>query len=282
MSFLTNRIIIAVLAVFVLLVLLVGENGENESGVVFSDVGRLEKLAVPASEKETVSKPVSGIETALPEPVETKGDRFYSVVRVIDGDTFSVRVGGVIKTVRLIGLDTPETVHPSKPVECFGKEASLKAKQVLSGEKVRLEQDLSQGKLDKYGRLLVYVYLEDGTNFNKMMIEEGYAFEYTYNIPYKYQVEFKLAEKQARISKRGLWADGVCETEDVLPVVSKTQTKKILPVSANVNCSYNAFNCTDFTTHAKAQAIYIVCGGINNDIHRLDRDKDGLACESLP
>lgn len=205
---------------------------------------------------------------------------FYPVVKVIDGDTFSVEIDGVIETIRLIGLDTPETVHPSKPVECFGQEASNKAKQILSGQRVELEQDPTQGELDKYGRLLAYAYLEDGTFFNKMMIEDGYGFEYTYVIPYKYQTEFQSAESQARTLKKGLWADGVCDVAETT-TTTETQTNQT-PPPADYECSYNAYNCSDFYTHAEAQVIYEACGGVNNDIHRLDRDKDGLACESLP
>lgn len=56
----------------------------------------------------------------------------------------------------------------------------------------------------------------------------------------------------------------------------------LLPPTKKIICSYNAYNCSDFTTHAEAQGVFEHCGGINNDIHRLDRDKDGIACESLP
>lgn len=135
----------------------------------------------------------------------------YKIVRVIDGDTMIIKINGKNKTVRLIGVNTPETVDPRRPVECFGIEASNKAKEILSGKNVKLEADGFVGERDKYGRLLRYIFLEDGTNFNKMMISEGYAYEYTYDLPYKYQNEFKQAEKDAREAKKGLWADGVCE-----------------------------------------------------------------------
>ena len=134
----------------------------------------------------------------------------YPVERVVDGDTLAVEMSGKSVKIRLIGLDTPETVDPRKPVQCFGKEASDKAKELLTGKSVRLEKDASQGEYDKYGRLLAYVYLPDGTLFNKFMIAEGYGHEYTYNLPYKYQLEFKEAEARARAEKKGLWADGAC------------------------------------------------------------------------
>ena len=134
----------------------------------------------------------------------------FSVVKVVDGDTIDVDINGTVARVRLIGINTPETVDPRKPVECFGKEASAKAREILGGKKVRLEADPSQTDSDKYARLLRYVFLEDGTNFNKLMISEGYAYEYTYALPYKYQKEFKQAQKTASDAGNGLWAEGAC------------------------------------------------------------------------
>ena len=148
----------------------------------------------------------------------------YKVVNVVDGDTVKLNVGGAVETIRLIGIDTPETVHPSKPVECFGVEASNKAKAVLSGTSVLLETDSSQGTQDKYGRLLGYIILPDGTNFNKMMIEQGYAYEYTHATPYKYQSAFKAAEKAARARGAGLWAEGVCDEQSAASDTATEQT----------------------------------------------------------
>lgn len=141
--------------------------------------------------------------------LENKSD-LYDVVKVVDGDTLSVNIDGKKETLRLIGINTPETVDPRKPVQCFGKEASDKAKELLTGKKVRLESDPTQGDRDKYNRLLRYVILEDGTNFNQLMIEEGYAYEYTYEKPYEYSFGFKIAERKARESGKGLWAEDTC------------------------------------------------------------------------
>ncbi len=132
---------------------------------------------------------------------------WYEVTNVIDGDT--IEVAGVGK-VRLIGVDTPETLDPRKPVQCFGREASSKTKEMLLGEAVRLENDPSQGDRDKYARALRYVFLEDGTLFNELLIEQGYAHEYTYNIPYRYMDEFKAAEAGAQVAERGLWSGDTC------------------------------------------------------------------------
>lgn len=143
----------------------------------------------------------------------TVPEGLYQVERVIDGDTIVVFDGTKNETVRLIGINTPETVDPRRPVECFGKEASEVAHRLLDNARVRLEFDASQGERDKYQRVLAYVFLEDGTFFNKYMIEEGYAYEYTYNIPYVYQEEFTQAQQLAETNGKGLWADGTCVTE---------------------------------------------------------------------
>lgn len=137
----------------------------------------------------------------------------YPVVKVVDGDTIAVKINGKKTTVRLIGINTPETVDPRKPVQCFGKEASNHAKEILTGKEVKLVADPTQDDKDKYGRLLRYVFLADGTNFNLQQIAEGYAFEYTYDIPYQYQPEFKQAQQQARENNKGLWAKDTCNGE---------------------------------------------------------------------
>lgn len=141
---------------------------------------------------------------------KTKPNPLYAVSKVTDGDTLEVTIDGKAEKIRLIGIDTPETVDPRKTVECYGKEASDKAKALLSGKKVRLEADKTQGDKDKYNRLLRYVFLEDGTNFNLLMIKEGYATEYTYSTPYKYQVEFKQAQRTASDTDKGLWSPDTC------------------------------------------------------------------------
>ncbi len=128
------------------------------------------------------------------------------VIRVVDGDTIKVLINNKEDTVRLIGIDSPEIVDERKPVQCFGKEASDKAREVLTGKKIILESDSTQGERDGYERLLRYVFLEDGTNFDKLMIDQGYAREYTFKgSVYKYQSEFIQAEKEAKESRVGLW-----------------------------------------------------------------------------
>jgi micrococcal nuclease len=122
------------------------------------------------------------------------------VVRVVDGDTL-VLDGG--ERVRLIGVNTPETKDPRRPVEYFGKEASAFVRRVAEGKRARLEYD--QERADRYGRTLAYVYLEDGTFLNAEIIRQGYGHAYT-RFPFRYADEFRAYEREARENNRGLWA----------------------------------------------------------------------------
>ncbi|MDR1301168.1 MAG: thermonuclease family protein [Treponema sp.] len=132
------------------------------------------------------------------------------VVDPVDGDTIRVRIPNpppdlkTVETIRMLGVDTPETVHPHKPVERFGKEASDFTKEQLLSAQVYLAFDWDLR--DRYGRLLAYVYTADGRCFNATLIQEGYGHAY---ISYTFQFidEFKGLEQAARTGKRGLWGD---------------------------------------------------------------------------
>ena len=124
-----------------------------------------------------------------------------TVTRVIDGDTIVVEEVG---TVRLIGVDTPETVDPRRPVGYFGKEASDFTRQLAVGTRVRLEFD--QDRTDRYGRTLAYVYLQpEGLLLNAEIIRQGYGFAYT-QFPFRMIEQFRSLEREAREAGRGLWA----------------------------------------------------------------------------
>lgn len=172
-------------------------------------------IIAPQSSEEKNNQIKAPLPTVA-EPTAVLGDQITSasvsaqVIRVVDGDTVRVSLNGEEKTIRLIGMNTPETVDPRREVQCYGKEASEKAKELLTGQEIYLESDDSQGETDKYQRLLRYIWLTDGMNFNKLMIAEGYAYEYTYDLPYKYQAEFKTAQLTAQESKKGLWSDTTC------------------------------------------------------------------------
>ena len=133
----------------------------------------------------------------------TRSD-YLQVKSVVDGDTFWVYDGSEkgLK-VRLIGVDTPETVHPRKPVEHYGMEASEYVKSLLEGSRVRLEYDV--GPIDRYGRALAYVYLENGTFLNVELLKRGYARIMTIPPNVKHANYFLKVERKARNKKRGLW-----------------------------------------------------------------------------
>jgi micrococcal nuclease len=132
-------------------------------------------------------------------PINTK------VVRVIDGDTIVVEGG---EHVRLIGIDTPETVHPRKPVERFGREASKYTHDHLQGERVVLGYDQANAHRkhrDRYGRLLAYVKRRrDGLDFNAQIVRDGYAYAETH-YPFARMEEFRQYQREAREGSRGLW-----------------------------------------------------------------------------
>lgn len=173
------------------------------------------------------------------EKIEQNKPILFKVLKVVDGDTLDIDIDGKTERLRLIGMDTPETVDPRKTVQCFGKEASDKAKEILNEKMVSIEADNSQGERDSYGRLLRYVYLEDGTLFNKYMIAEGYAHEYTYQSnPYKYQTDFQETEKQSREAKKGLWNPDTCngnttQSATVKPEDNNKPAGVIAPVENN-------------------------------------------------
>jgi micrococcal nuclease len=105
----------------------------------------------------------------------------------------------------MLGVDTPETVDPRKPVGCFGPEASAETKSLLSHRTVRLVTNSNREARDKYGRYLMYVYRDDGVFVNELLLKEGFAREYTFGRPYLYQNEFRGLEADAKSALRGLW-----------------------------------------------------------------------------
>ena len=159
----------------------------------------------PPAAQHTVTLASSTVVTAPSIPAAPTSTT-YLVTRVVDGDTIVVSGNGATTTVRLIGIDTPETVKPHTPVQCYGPEASKKAKEMLTGVFVRLETDPTQDTYDKYHRLLAYVFMPDGSLFNEYMVRNGYAREYTYDKPYHYQAQFKADQKAAKQEKLGLWS----------------------------------------------------------------------------
>lgn len=173
-----------------------------------------------ASPAQVPSAEVLSESDKAPTDVPVTGKSEAKVIKVIDGDT--IEIEGNIK-VRLIGVDTPETVDPRRPVGCYGKEASDFVKSQLSEKTVELEKDVSE--TDKYGRLLRYVWL-DGQLFNDTLVKEGYAQVSTYPPNVKYEELFLKSQARARSENKGLW--GSC-TLSKAPVPSQKAVITIKP-----------------------------------------------------
>ena len=137
-----------------------------------------------------------------PSPPQRRGQgevSWHTISRVIDGDTIEIETGD---RIRYIGMNTPEIVDPRQPVECFGKEALAYNRELVEGKKVKLVSDITDK--DKYGRLLRYVYMEDGTFVNLKLVEDGYANVMTIPPNVAMAEEFRKAERSARNDSRGL------------------------------------------------------------------------------
>jgi micrococcal nuclease len=129
----------------------------------------------------------------------------HRVARVIDGDTIVLIPN---EKVRLIGVDAPETAHPKKIIECFGKDAKEFMRAAVEGKTVRFvldEANAVRNHKDRYGRTLGYLYTEDGSLLNAELIRRGYAHAYT-RFPFRYIVEFREMERQARTEAAGFWS----------------------------------------------------------------------------
>ena len=219
--------------------------------------------------------------TATPSKPSPQGSLFR-VTAVVDGDTIKIDWDGQITTLRLIGMDTPETKDPRKPVQCFGREASARAEELLSGGRVRIGEDPTQDTRDKYGRLLVYVYIQDGTLYNQKMIQDGYAHEYTYQVPYQLQRKFQAAERQAREQGRGFWSPSTCSGDTTQPADAPEPEVPGPVRDGNCDPSY-----PDFCIPPIEQAGDLDCKDVdgNNftvrppDPHGFDGNDDGTGCE---
>jgi micrococcal nuclease len=213
-------------------------------------------------------------------------DATATVTRVVDGDTVEISPPVErLSTVRLIGVDTPETHGGTQP---YGEEASDFTRQHLEGKEVSLELDVE--KVDPYGRLLAYVYLPVGGMFNETLVEEGYAQVATFPPNVKYTGRLLEAQREARVANRGLWGlsagdlyqqtdrgngiGGRCPgSEPESPPASQSAS------AANGGSEVDSnLDCASVQTHEEAQR---VLERDPSDPHYLDGDGDGVACEEL-
>ena len=198
-----------------------------------------------------------------------------TVARVVDGDTFELSDG---RTVRLIGIDTPE-VHPSakltrdagrsdrdrQTIQALGRQAGKYAAQLVAGRRIALELDptnAAAGHLDRYGRVLAFVWVVHETgerlfSVNERLVADGYANAYA-KYPFQYMEKYLDLQRSARSDERGLWDPDL----SLEPFEDR--------------------DCGDFRTRKEAQRFFIEQGGPEYDPHRLDGDANGRACERLP
>ena len=207
------------------------------------------------------------------------------VTRVVDGDTIHVSVRGFDTTVRLIGIDTPETKDPGAPVQCFGPAASERTERILPpGEPVRLVTDPTQDTRDRYGRLLAYVYRpgRHGAtgSVNYALVATGYAKAYVYGgAPFEYSRPFLRAQSRARSGARGLWGPP-CRGNTAQPQPrARAKPRSTRPPGANCNPNYRP--CVpNSPTDLDCGDIGFTVTVVGSDPYRLDGDGDGHGCES--
>jgi len=226
------------------------------------------------------------------------------VVNVVDGDTIDVAINGRTVRIRYIGIDTPETVDPSRPVQPFGKEASARNRELVAGKVVYLEKDVSE--TDRFGRLLRYVWLDADTMVNAVLVAEGLAQVSTFPPDVKYVDLFLDLQRKAREQGRGLWAgaSGVATATPAQPVATAgfvppspttaathtpTPTSFIPPPRTPTPTTASRTNCSPSYPDVciPPPPPDLDCGEIPYrnfrvlppDPHRFDGDRDGIGCE---
>jgi micrococcal nuclease len=219
------------------------EPGSTQSAAVTATPSAVASLAASLNRSPTSSTAAASVTpgTAALSPIETTmpaGLTDALVTRVVDGDTIHVDIAGQDFTVRYIGMNTPETVAPDKPVECYGPEASARNKQLVTGQMVELEKDVSE--TDQYGRLLRFVWLLDsshpgqGEMVDALLVQEGYARLDTFPPDVRYKDLFAQLQQQAQTAHAGLWG-AVCTSATTVPA---TETPP--PASGTEVCDYSS------------------------------------------
>lgn len=238
----------------------------------------------PGSSKSPASRPTlvrtptaapAGTPAATPRPADRlpRGDN-GRITRHVDGDTIYVDA----VSVRLIGIDTPETKDPGSPVECFGPKASAALARLLPvGERVRLVYDVE--RRDRYGRDLGYVYrLRDGLFVNAELVKRGFAGVLTIPPNVKHEDQFRHLLRGARSNDRGLWA--TCSSEHDAPEPTQPESSETEEPAAG-GCAPGYDPCTppyppDLDCADVGGPITVT----GSDPHGLDADNDGTACET--
>lgn len=215
----------------------------------------------PSSSPNQTEEPETNAEeiSTLTPPPEILEGQTFKVSKIIDGDTIQLSNGQV---VRYIGIDTPESK------DCYANESTEKNRELILGKEITMEKDMSE--MDKYGRILRYIFVGD-TFVNELLVKEGYAKAFPYPPDLKYKELFREAQEEARSNNKGLWE--VCTQEQV------SQRK---PPAVKSQVTEGDKDCSDFKTQNEAQIFFLSQGGPEKDPHKLDQDRDGIACETLP
>ncbi len=225
-----------------------------------------------ADRKPKDDKPTSRQTPRAPRAVVT-----YLVTDVVDGDTVKVAMAGET-SIRIIGIDTPETVHPSEPIECGGPEASAAATKLLTGRRVQVVYDASQGRLDAYDRTLAYLTIPGIGDFGLAMLKRGLAAEYTYDSAYRHQSQYIRAESRAQSKGIGVW--GKCGGVDTPQAIPKPPPSGP-PGNSSSNCDPGYSPCVPaFPPDLDCADIDGPVSIAGNDPHGFDADGDGTGCDS--
>lgn len=217
--------------------------------------------------------PSETVPTSIESPAVQHANReVVTVTRVVDGDTIEITGG---RKLRYIGINTPESVDPRRPVQCFGKEASERNKELVLGKQVEIEKDVSE--TDKFGRLLRYVYL-DNVMVNERLVQEGYAYASSYPPDVKYQDRFRAAQEKARVENKGLWASCQGSAPTAKPQQSSSKTSSVTAQtqgSGGFICDCGK-SCSQINSCDEAYYQLSTCG-----CKTRDSDGDGVPCEAL-
>ena len=208
-----------------------------------------------------------------------------TILKITDGDTIRINTG---EDVRLLQIDTPEPMSS----ECYASESTAALAKLIFGKTIRLESDSVSANMDQYKRLLRYVFVGK-TNINLKMVEIGAAAPYFYNGEKgKYSAQLLKAAQKARAQKIGLW--GKCPGSKLDPTRSLSTGTSVKPApsqsatdAATGNCDPNYDQCVPISAYdLDCPDIYNLGMSrvrvLGQDIHKLDRDRDGIACESKP
>jgi len=275
-SYSVKKKLVLVSLVWILFFVFAGANSSSQSKSYTAIKPSPTKVVVniAKAENKPTEKP-KPTKTPIPSPTLS-----VSLVKVIDGDTIDVSINGKTERVRFIGIDTPEMNDNRPDIQCFAQESKSKTQVLLTNTSFTLQSDNTQTDRDKYNRLLRYIVFTDKRNLAKLLIEQGFGYEYTYNEPYKYQQEFKNAQKTAENSQSGLWdPNHPCNAKKQAEVQPTTppavQTQQTDNTTSSFTCGAKRY-CTQMTSCDEAYFYMNNCG-----LSKLDGDSDGVPCESL-